>query len=170
MVKVKTQYFSSPPPSYTVSGQNVDKLWTLRNPICVHFLSRDLILLKVCVSQYFMVGREDNKYWTKCGQSLDSMESYVCLLFVQIAYLMKDLYITVFLWLDIRETNFGQKNQTLSRVCHKIMQYARPSRVCLKIGQPDSAYHSILGLGNSKTKSGQTLGMDKIWTRFGLSC
>ena len=68
-----------------------------------------------------------DKYWTKCGQSLDSTESFVCPLFVLVAYLMGDLYITVFLWLDIRETNFGQKNQTLSRVFHKIMQYARPS-------------------------------------------
>ena len=147
----------------------MDDLRTRGNPRFVHSLSRVLYFIKeICISQYFRVGHVQDKYWTKCGQSLDSKESYVCPLFVQVAYLMKDLYITVFIWLDIRKTNIGRKNLTLSRVCQKIAQYVRPSRVCLNIVQPDSAYHIILVLDISKTSSGQTLVMDKIWTRLGL--
>ena len=77
---------------------------------------------------------------------------------------MKDLYITVFIWLDIRKTNIGRKNLTLSRVCQKIAQYIRPSRVCLNIVQPDSAYHIILGLDQDKiwTITGHGQNLDKV--------
>ena len=65
MVKVKTHNFSSQPPGYTDSGQNVDNLWTAWNPMFVHFLSRFLISLKVSISQYVMVGHKEDKFWTE---------------------------------------------------------------------------------------------------------
>ena len=87
-----------------------------------------------------------------------------------VAYLMKDLYITVFIWLDIRKTSIGRKNLTLSRVCHKIAQYVRPSSVSLNIVQLDSAYHIILGIDQDKlwriTGHEQNLGLNRIFNKW----